>query len=54
VDALVVHAIFVPGSLSALREAGIARVVSTDTIPHPTNGVGVAPLLAAALGGGRA
>jgi ribose-phosphate pyrophosphokinase len=52
VDALVVHAIFAAGSLAALREAGIARIVSTDTIPHPTNEVGVAPLLAAALAGG--
>jgi ribose-phosphate pyrophosphokinase len=49
VDALVVHAIFAAGSLPALAEAGIARVVSTDTIPHPTNQIGVAALLAAAL-----
>jgi ribose-phosphate pyrophosphokinase len=52
VDALVVHAVFAAGSLAALREAGIAHIVSTDTIPHPTNEVGVAPLLAAALAGG--
>lgn len=51
-DALVVHAIFAAGSLAALREAGIAHIVSTDTIPHPTNEVSVAPLLAAALAGG--
>jgi ribose-phosphate pyrophosphokinase len=54
VDALVVHALFAHGALAALREAGIARVASTDTIPHPTNEVGVAPLLAAALAGGPA
>jgi ribose-phosphate pyrophosphokinase len=52
VDALVVHAIFAEGALAALREAGIAHVVSTDTIPHPTNEIGVAPLLARALAGG--
>jgi ribose-phosphate pyrophosphokinase len=51
VDALVVHAIFAEGALPALRAAGIARIASTDTIPHPTNEVGVAPLLAAALAG---
>lgn len=54
VDALVVHAIFASGALAALREAGIAHVVSTDTIPHPTNQVSVAPLLAVALAGGPA
>jgi len=37
VEALVVHAIFAPGALERLRSAGIARVTSTDTIPHPTN-----------------
>jgi ribose-phosphate pyrophosphokinase len=52
VDALVVHAIFAEGALAALREAGIARIVSTDTIPHPSNQIGVAPLLARALAGG--
>jgi ribose-phosphate pyrophosphokinase len=52
VDALVVHALFATGALSALREAGIARIVSTDTIPHPSNEIGVSPLLARALAGG--
>ena len=51
VEALVVHAVFAAGSLATLAEAGIAQVVSTDTIPHPTNQVGVAALLAAALAG---
>jgi ribose-phosphate pyrophosphokinase len=49
VDALVVHAVFAPGAEEALRAAGIARVVSTDTIPHPSNAIGVAALLASAL-----
>jgi ribose-phosphate pyrophosphokinase len=49
VEALVVHAVFAAGSLAALAEAGVARVVSTDTIPHPTNEIGVAALLATAL-----
>jgi ribose-phosphate pyrophosphokinase len=51
VEALVVHAVFAAGSLAALAEAGIARVASTDTIPHPTNQLEVAALLAAALAG---
>jgi ribose-phosphate pyrophosphokinase len=49
VDALVVHALFAEGAYDALQQAGLARIVSTDTIPHPTNRIGVAPLLAQAL-----
>jgi ribose-phosphate pyrophosphokinase len=52
VDALVVHALFAPGALRRLRAAGIERVVSCDTVPHATNRIRVAPLLAAALPGG--
>jgi ribose-phosphate pyrophosphokinase len=51
VDALVVHAVFAAGALATLAEAGIAHVASTDTIPHPSNQIGVAPLLATALAG---
>jgi ribose-phosphate pyrophosphokinase len=57
VEALVVHALFGPGAAERLREAGVARVRSTDTVPHPTNALPVAPLLAEALraaGEGRA
>ncbi len=53
VDALVVHALFAEGALEALRKGGIERIVSTDTIPHPTNGIGVATLLASALANGE-
>ena len=49
VEALVVHAIFAPGALETLHTAGVSQVVSTDTIPHATNRISVAPLLAAAL-----
>ncbi len=49
VDVAVVHAIFAPGALARIRRAGARRVVSCDTIPHPTNAIAVAPLLAAAL-----
>jgi hypothetical protein len=30
----------------------VRRIVSCDTIPHPTNAIAVAPLLAAVLRGG--
>ena len=49
VEAVVVHALFAPGALARLRAAGITRVVSCDTIPHPTNAIATAALVAAAL-----
>ncbi|MFZ5475899.1 MAG: ribose-phosphate pyrophosphokinase [Myxococcota bacterium] len=45
----VVHALFAPGAEEALGAAGVARVVSCDTVVHRTNGIGVAPLVAEAL-----
>ena len=53
VDALVVHALFAPGALRRMRSAGIERVVSCDTVPHATNRIGVAPLLATGFPRGR-
>jgi ribose-phosphate pyrophosphokinase len=53
VDAFVVHAVFAPGALRRVRASGIERVASCDTVAHATNRIGVAPLLAAALRGGR-
>jgi ribose-phosphate pyrophosphokinase len=47
VDAVVVHAIFAPGAQARIRRAGVRRLVSCDTIPHPTNEIHLAPLLAA-------
>lgn len=49
VDALVVHALFAPQALSRICAAGIGRIVSSDTIPHPTNGLSVVPVFATAL-----
>jgi ribose-phosphate pyrophosphokinase len=49
IEALVVHAIFAPGAREALEAAGIARIASTDTIPHPSNCIPVAELLATKL-----
>jgi ribose-phosphate pyrophosphokinase len=53
VDAAVVHAIFASGAIGRIRAAGIRRLVSCDTVPHPTNAVRTAPLIAAALGTGE-
>lgn len=51
IDAVVVHAIFAPGAIGAIRRAGVRRVVSCDTIVHPSNAIGTATLLADALVG---
>jgi ribose-phosphate pyrophosphokinase len=48
-DALVVHPIFAPGALGRIRRAGVRRILSCDTVPHPSNAIRTAPLLAAAL-----
>lgn len=44
----VVHALFADQALAGLAGAA-ARVVSTDTISHPTNAIPISPLIAAAL-----
>ena len=49
VDAVAVHAILAPGALARLRRAGVRRLLSCDTVPHASNALSVAPLLAAAL-----
>jgi ribose-phosphate pyrophosphokinase len=46
IGAIVVHALFGTDTASRLREAGITRLVSSDSITHSTNEIGLAPLLA--------
>jgi ribose-phosphate pyrophosphokinase len=46
-----VHAVFAPGAFEALRAAGAARVVTTNTIPHETNAIDVTPALSEAVAG---
>ncbi|WP_048439362.1 ribose-phosphate diphosphokinase [Caenimonas sp. SL110] len=46
---IAVHALFATGALERMRGAGIARIVSCDTIEHETNAIELAPLLADAL-----
>lgn len=52
VDVAVTHALFVGDAMVALRDAGVRQVWSTDTVPHATNVMRVAPLLAQALRSG--
>ena len=44
-----VHAVFADGADAALLEAGAARVVTTNTIAHPSNAIDVADLLAGGI-----
>jgi ribose-phosphate pyrophosphokinase len=41
-----VHALMDAAALDMLHRAGIARVASCDTVPHPTNAIAVSALLA--------
>ena len=54
IEFAVVHALFGEAVRRRMGEAGIARVVSTDSITHPTNAAPLAGLLAAALKDERA
>ncbi|RZT11044.1 ribose-phosphate pyrophosphokinase [Duganella sp. CF402] len=44
-----VHALFAGDAHAALRAAGPARIVTCDTVPHESNGIGLAAALAAAV-----
>lgn len=44
-----VHAVLCPGASEALLSAGASVVVTTNTIPHPTNGIDIVPMLAQAV-----
>lgn len=46
---IAVHALFDPDALYRLLEAGVTRVITCDTVPHPTNAIEMAPLLAKAV-----
>jgi ribose-phosphate pyrophosphokinase len=49
VSVLVSHALFLEGAPQRLRDAGVENIWSTDSIPHPSNRLELAPLLAAVL-----
>jgi ribose-phosphate pyrophosphokinase len=44
-----VHGIFAPDALEALQQAGAGRIVTTNSIAHPSNAIDLAPLLAVAV-----
>ena len=49
VTCIIVHALLAEAAELAIREAGAAQVISTNTVPHATNHIDVVPLVAAAL-----
>lgn len=49
VSALVTHALFAESAEALLRQAGLQHLASSDSIPHPSNAVRLAPLLARAV-----
>ncbi len=51
VDCLVTHPVFAPGAWQLLKESGVSQVISTNTIPHETNRISVAPVIADFLKG---
>jgi ribose-phosphate pyrophosphokinase len=46
---IVTHGLFVGDALAKLYAAGLKKVWSTDSVPHETNAVDLAPLMANAL-----
>jgi ribose-phosphate pyrophosphokinase len=52
ISVVATHALFVEDALARLKEAGVGRVCSTDSVPHPSNRVRLDALLAAALAEG--
>ena len=49
VDAAVTHALLDAAAEARLADVGIRELISTDTVPHPSNRLGVAQLVAQAL-----
>ncbi len=46
---LVTHPVFAPGASRLLEKSGVEQVVSTDTIPHESNRISVADVIANCL-----
>jgi len=49
VDVAVTHALFVGDAVEQLHRAGVRHIWSTDSVPHPSNSVSIAQMLANAL-----
>ena len=45
-----VHAIFASDSYEKLLNSGVAKVITCNTIPHPSNGIDVWPMIEKAVG----
>tara|TARA_R110002096_G_scaffold201392_20_gene385969 strand:- start:5595 stop:6491 length:897 start_codon:yes stop_codon:yes gene_type:complete len=43
---VVIHAVFAGSAFKDILAAGAARIVTTNSIPHDSNGISIAPLLA--------
>ena len=46
----VIHAVFAGSAHDDILAAGAARIITTDTIPHTSNAIGIASILAEAFG----
>ncbi|MBI2669088.1 ribose-phosphate diphosphokinase [Candidatus Woesearchaeota archaeon] len=46
ITAICVHGLFVEDAIQKLKKAGVNKIISTNTIEHPTNKIDVTPLLA--------
>ncbi|MGE5339768.1 MAG: ribose-phosphate diphosphokinase, partial [Gemmatimonadota bacterium] len=51
IDVFVTHPVFAGDAVDVLHAAGVRRIWSSDTVPHPTNAVSVVDSLASALRG---
>lgn len=49
IDAIIVHALFSPESVSEFVRSGIRSIRSTDSVPHSTNAIPLNDILVAAL-----
>ena len=49
IDVAVAHALFDANAVDLLLSAGVGRILSSDSIPHPTNSLELAGILAATL-----
>lgn len=46
IECIAIHPLFAGDALERIRQAGASRVVSCNTLPHPTNAIDVLPALA--------
>ncbi len=44
-----VHALFAPDAMAQLEQAGVTRMVTCDSVPHPSNAIGLSGLVARAV-----